>query len=122
MSIQSSWTNGDDGQEEPALAGPMLRYVCDPQLVRDAGRKPPFDQVGVGFPLWITTGGALIFAAVHAHHADLSHKPGDALTRAADLMLIAEFRLDSRSTVDASAFLVNGFDSLGKLRVSLVVL
>ena len=96
----------------------MLRDVGDPQTVGDVGGELTLYQVGIAGANWVTLCVASCTSAMDTDQTRLPHKPSDPLPGAGDLVPAAQFGMDTRSTVDATALGMDSLDPLQQFSVS----
>ena len=70
-------------------------------------------QVGIAGANWVTLCAASCTSRMNADQTRLPHQPSDLLLGASNLVPAAQFGMDTRSTVDATAL---GMDSLNPFR------
>jgi hypothetical protein len=104
-----------DGDEvEPALPGPEVGDVGDPESVRAVGSERPVDEVLTRPDAWHPNRGAAPLAGDQAAQASLAHQSLDPLTPDSLAVGEPELGVNPGRSVDAAVRRVDLLDALGE--------
>jgi hypothetical protein len=107
----------DRGEVQPALAGPQVGDVSDPQHVRTRRVEVALDEVGGRGDPGDPDRRLPPLSRPDARDTGGFHQPGDPLLPNPDLMLEPQLRVDPRGPVHAAALVMDLLDLLGQPRV-----
>src|SRR5512146_2164049 len=106
------------GKEKKPRPRRHIGDIRDPQLIRPGRRKVPVDEIGSRSRISISNRGREAFSSRGALEFSLTHQPRNAPITDADAGF-AEISLQSRTTVVATRFAMENFDSIAEYDVAL---